>query len=92
MIERFLSRKVINTPADLELQMEMKAYIVAKHYSISIKEVHEMTPQQFFQSFTWAIVGRKEEEKANKRSNQSSKSGSRETVSLDYDFLNTEDF
>ena len=92
MIESFLSRKVINTPADLELQMEMKAYIVAKHYSISIKEVHEMTPQQFFQSFTWAIVGRKEEEKANKRSNQSSKSGSRETVSLDYDFLNTEDF
>tara|TARA_R110000787_G_scaffold150014_6_gene263942 strand:+ start:1350 stop:1568 length:219 start_codon:yes stop_codon:yes gene_type:complete len=72
--------------------MEMKAYIVAKHYSISIKEVHEMTPQQFFQSFTWAIVGRKEEEKANKRSNQSSKSGSRETVSLDYDFLNMEDF
>ena len=51
-----------------------------------------MTPQQFFQSFTWAIVGRKEEEKANKRSNQSSKSGSRETVSLDYDFLNMEDF
>jgi hypothetical protein len=92
VIESFLSRKVINTPADLELQMEMKAYIVAKHYSISIKEVHEMTPQQFFQSFTWAIVGRKEEEKANKRSNQSSKSGSRETVSLDYDFLNTEDF
>lgn len=92
MIESFLSRKVINTPADLELQMEMKAYIVAKHYSISIKEVHEMTPQQFFQSFTWAIVGRKEEEKANKRSNQSSKSGSRETVSLDYDFLNMEDF
>jgi len=92
VIESFLSRKVINTPADLELQMEMKAYIVAKHYSISIKEVHEMTPQQFFQSFTWAIVGRKEEEKANKRSNQSSKSGSRETVSLDYDFLNMEDF
>ena len=92
MIESFLSRKVINTPADLELQMEMKAYIVAKHYSISIKEVHEMTPQQFYQSYTWAMVGRRQEEKANKRSNQSSKSGSRETVSLDYDFLNMEDF
>ncbi len=51
-----------------------------------------MTPQQFFQSYTWAIVGRNEEEKAYKRKKQSSKSGSRETVSLDYSFLDTEDF
>ena len=92
MIESFLSRKVIQSPADLELSLEMKAYIIAKHYGISIKEVHEMTPQQFFQSYTWAIVGRNEEEKAYKRKKQSSKSGSRETVSLDYSFLDTEDF
>lgn len=92
MIESFLSRKVIHTPADLELSLEMKAYIVAKHYGVSIKEVHEMTSQQFYQSYTWAMIGRKEEEKANKRANQSSKSGSRETVSLDYSFLDTEDF
>ena len=51
MIEAFLSRKVIRTPADLELSLEMKAYIIAKHYTISIKEVHVMTPQQFYQSY-----------------------------------------
>jgi len=92
VIEAFLSRKLIQTPADVELATEMRVYVVAKHYGISIKEVHEMTPQQFLQSFAWAMVGRKEEEKAQKRSNQSSNSGGRETVSLDYDFLNTEDF
>ena len=92
MIEAFLSRKVIRTPADLELAIEMRVYVVAKHYGISIKEVHEMSPQQFAQSFAWAMVGRKEEEKAQKRANQSSGSCDRETVSLDYDFLNTEDF
>ncbi len=92
MIRDFLSRKVIATPADLELSLEMKAYIVAKHYTISIKEVHEMTPQQFYQSYTWATIAREEEEKANKRASQSAKNGSRETVSLDYDFLNREDF
>tara|TARA_Y100001973_G_scaffold61948_1_gene91001 strand:+ start:2671 stop:2949 length:279 start_codon:yes stop_codon:yes gene_type:complete len=92
VIEDFLRRSTITTPADLELSLEMQAYIVAKHYSISIKEVQEMTPQQFYQSYTWAMVARKEEEKANKRNNQSAKSGGRETVSLDYDFLNREDF
>ena len=51
-----------------------------------------MTPQQFYQSYTWAMIAREEEEKANKRATQSAKNGSRETVSLDYDFLNREDF
>ena len=51
-----------------------------------------MTPEQFTQSLTWALVGRKEEEKANKRQNQSSKHGSRETVSLDYDWAMDDDF
>jgi|TARA_R100000951_G_scaffold57432_1_gene48238 hypothetical protein len=92
VIEDFLHRKKIESPADLELSLEMQAYIVAKHYSVSIKEVQEMSPQQFYQSFTWAMVGRRQEEKAHKRDKQSAKSGGRETVSLDYDFLNREDF
>ena len=92
MIERFLSRKILKTTEDIELQLELQAYIVAKHYSISIKEVHEMTPQQFYQSYTWAMVGRKEEEKANKKQSESKKGGSRETVSPDYSFLNSEGF
>lgn len=51
-----------------------------------------MSPEQFTQSLTWAMVGRKEEEKANKRQKQSSKQGSRETVSLDYDWAMGDDF
>lgn len=51
-----------------------------------------MTPQQFYQSYTWAMVGRKEEEKANKKQSESKKGGSRETVSPDYSFLNSEGF
>tara|TARA_R110002051_G_scaffold325714_1_gene430424 strand:+ start:1138 stop:1350 length:213 start_codon:yes stop_codon:yes gene_type:complete len=70
----------------------MWSYIIAKHFSISIKDVHEMSPEQFTQSLTWAMVGRKEEEKANKRQKQSSKQGSRETVSLDYDWAMGDDF
>tara|TARA_R110002167_G_scaffold15540_5_gene61972 strand:+ start:862 stop:1140 length:279 start_codon:yes stop_codon:yes gene_type:complete len=92
VIESFLSRKLLKTPQDLELQLETQAYIVAKHYSISIKEVHEMTPQQFYQSYTWAMVGRRQEEKEQKKQNTASKGGSRETVSPDYSFLNSEEF
>jgi len=70
----------------------MWAYIVAMHYNISLKEVTEMSPEIFRQSLTWAMVGRKEEEKNMKRERQSANSGGRETVSLDYSFLETEDF
>ena len=65
----------------------MWAYIIAKHFSISIKEVHEMTPQQFYQSLTWAMVGQEEEEKGREKSkarNKSAKGGSQEVVSVDY--------
>ena len=51
-----------------------------------------MSPEIFRQSLTWAMVGRKEEEKNMKRERQSANSGGRETVSLDYSFLETEDF
>lgn len=51
-----------------------------------------MTPQQFYQSYTWAMVGRRQEEKEQKKQNTSSKGGSRETVSPDYSFLNSEEF
>jgi len=50
-----------------------------------------MSPQQFKQSLVWTMVGRKEEEKARKKQQKSSKSGSRETVSLDYNWA-MEDF
>jgi len=50
-----------------------------------------MSPIQFKQSLVWTMVGRKEEEKAQKKRDQSSKSGSKETVSLDYNWA-MEDF
>tara|TARA_A100001201_G_C3934003_1_gene154463 strand:- start:206 stop:424 length:219 start_codon:yes stop_codon:yes gene_type:complete len=72
------------------LQLELWAYVIAKHFSISIKEVHEMNPKQFQQSLVWTMVGRKQEEKEHKKRAQS-EGGSRETVSLDYNWA-MEDF
>lgn len=51
-----------------------------------------MNPDTFRRSLVWALVARKEEEKANKRQRQEAKSGGRETVSVDYSFLDREDF
>ena len=92
MIEGFLSRKTVATPEDVVMQLEMWGYIVAKHYGISLKEVHEMSPDTFQQSLVWALVGRNQEEKEMKRQRQEAKSGGQETVSLDYAWLETEDF
>jgi len=92
VIESFLSRKTVASPEDISLQMELWAYIVAKHYGISLKEVHEMTPETFQQSLTWALVGRKQEEKEMKRQRQQANSGGQETVTLDYSWLEMEDF
>ena len=94
-IQKFLSRKRLNAPEDIELQLEMWAYIIAKHYSISLKEVHEMNPKQFKQSLTWAMVGQEEENKEREKQSKKSKSsssGSSETVSIDYDWALEEEF
>tara|TARA_R100001510_G_C7604702_1_gene170230 strand:+ start:641 stop:919 length:279 start_codon:yes stop_codon:yes gene_type:complete len=92
VIETFLSRKTVANPEDIGLQMELWAYVVAKHYGISLKEVYEMTPETFQQSLTWALVGRKQEEKEMKRQRQQANSGGQETVTLDYSWLEMEDF
>tara|TARA_A100001201_G_C3984581_1_gene169698 strand:- start:269 stop:547 length:279 start_codon:yes stop_codon:yes gene_type:complete len=92
VIETFLSRKTVASPEDIGLQMELWAYVVAKHYGISLKEVHEMTPETFQQSLTWALVGRNQEEKEMKRQRQQANSGGQETVTLDYSWLEMEDF
>ena len=92
MIETFLSRKTVASPEDIGLQMELWAYVVAKHYGISLKEGHEMTPETFQQSLTWALVGRNQEEKEMKRQRQQANSGGQETVTLDYSWLEMEDF
>lgn len=92
MIEGFLSRKTVASPDDVGMQMELWAYMVAKHYGISLKEVHEMTPETFQQSLVWALVGRNAQEKEMKRQRQEANSGGQETVTLDYSWIETEDF
>ena len=72
------------------IRLEMWAYIIAKHYGGSLKEVHDMAPDTFQQSLVWAMVGRKNEEKEMKRKRQEANNEGRETVSLDYTFV--EDF
>ena len=51
-----------------------------------------MTPATFEQSLVWALVGRNQEEKEMKRQRQEANSGGQETVSLDYAWLEMEDF
>jgi hypothetical protein len=57
-----------------------------------MKEVDEMHPETFRRSLVWALVGQNQEEKANKQRLQEAKSGGRETVKVDYSFLDREDF
>ena len=57
-----------------------------------MKEVDEMHPETFRRSLVWTLVGIEQEEKANKQQRQEAKSGGRETVKVDYSFLDREDF
>ena len=57
-----------------------------------MKEVDEMDTETFRRSLVWALVGQNQEEKANKQRLQEAKSGGRETVKVDYSFLDREDF
>jgi|TARA_R100000149_G_scaffold687_1_gene215 hypothetical protein len=92
VIEGFLSRKTVATPEDVGMQLETWAYAVAMHFGISLAEVHDMSPETFQQSLVWTLVGRSQQEKAMKRQRQEAKSGGQETVSLDYAWLEMEDF
>jgi hypothetical protein len=74
------------------MQLELWSYMIAKHFGISLKEVDDMHPETFRRSLVWTLVGIAQEEKANKQQRQEAKSGGRETVSVDYSFLDREDF
>lgn len=65
------------------MQMEMWAYVVAKHYSISLTEAYAMSPTLFRQSLAWALAIDEEQAKERRRSGKQAASG-RETISLDY--------
>ena len=66
----------------------MFAYIVAKHYGISLGEVYNMGQETFKQSLVWALAIEDQERKEKEMES----STNNETVTFDYDFLNQEDF
>ena len=90
-VQQFLNKSRIETPEDLVLQHQLFAYIVAKHYSISLTEVYEMDEDIYTQSLAWALAVQEEEEKE-MRQQQMRDNTSNETVTLDYTFLESEDF
>ena len=91
MIQKFLKKKIIETSDDLRLQTELFAYRVAKHYNISLMEVNQMDIKTFQQSLSWALAVDEEQEKESERARVSSQNDN-ETISLDYGFLNEEEF
>ena len=76
----------------MQLQLQLFAYNVAKHYNISLTEVYNMSEGMFRQSLAWAMaidtMAEKEKEKERVRSNTQSN----DIVSLDYSFLQEDDF
>ena len=91
-MQRYIEKKKIETPEDIEYQLQALAYRVAKHYGISLLEVYSMSPALFKQSLAWALVVDEEKEEQAKVQQQKAKSKGNETVRLDYSFLDKEDF
>ena len=89
-VEKFLKKEEYNSADDYSTQVELWAYIIAKHYNISLTEVYSMPKQIFKQSLVWAMVSTDEKNKNIERKKQEVKSGDREVVGLDYSFLDWE--
>tara|TARA_R100000808_G_scaffold5226_1_gene16049 strand:+ start:16289 stop:16570 length:282 start_codon:yes stop_codon:yes gene_type:complete len=91
-VQQYIEKKKIETPEDVEYQLQGLAYRVAKHYGISLLEVYSMPPALFKQSLAWALVVEEEQQEQAKVQQQKAKSKGNETVRLDYAFLDKEDF
>ena len=91
-VRRFLSKQQIRTTEDIKLQMQLFAYIVAKHYGVSLVEVYAMEDTIFQQSLIWAMAINEEEREEERRQEMMSKTDSGDLVEFDYSFLETEDF
>lgn len=89
-VESFLKKEKYDTVEDISTQIELWAYIIAKHFGISLMEVYSMPPQLFKQSLVWAMVSTEENNREIERKKQQAKAGDREVVSLDYSFLDWE--
>jgi|TARA_R110000824_G_scaffold126000_2_gene285335 hypothetical protein len=91
-VQQYIEKSRIETPEDIEYQLQGLAYRVAKHYGISLLEVYSMSPALFRQSLAWALVVEEEQQEQAKVQKQKAKSKGNETVRLDYTFLDKEDF
>ena len=89
-VQKFLQKKEFETVEDFEYQAEYLAYVVAKHYNISLYDVYKMPLPIFKQSLIWAMAIQEEQEKEDKKAEQKAKAGDREVVGLDYSFLDWE--
>ena len=87
-VRQFLKKKKIESSEDLEMQMQLFAYIVAKHYSISLQEVYNMSEEIFRQSLSWALAINEQERQEQKKQTMESD----DTVEFDYSFLEMEEF
>jgi len=89
-VEKFLKKDKYDAVEDISTQIELWAYIIAKHFGISLMEVYSMPPRLFKQSLVWAMVSTEENNKEIERKKQQAKAGDREVVPLDYSFLDWE--
>lgn len=48
------------------MAMDSAVYFVMRHYSLSLREVHYLTPSEFDQMFTWAAAATAHEAKQQK--------------------------
>ena len=91
-MQQFLQRKTIESPEDISLQLELFAYMVAKHYGVSLMEVYQMDDDVFKQSLVWAMAVEEEQEKEAERQRFIENTDSSEIITFDYSFLEEEDF
>ena len=91
-MQQFLQRKTIESPEDISLQLELFAYMVAKHYSVSLMEVYQMDEDVFKQSLVWAMAVEEEQEKEAERQRFIENTDSNEIITFDYSFLEEEDY
>jgi hypothetical protein len=89
-VERFLKKEKYDAVEDFSTQIELWAYIIAKHFGISLMEVYAMPQLLFKQSLVWAMVTTEENNREIERKKQQAKAGDREVVPLDYSFLDWE--
>lgn len=83
-VARFLDKSKVETAEDYALQVELWAYIIAKHFGISLLEVYAMPQDIFTQSLVWAAVMDEEKKNETQRAKQQARSNGNETVRLDY--------